>query len=152
MSDFLKPYNAKDHEERMYAKWLESGFFTPENLPNANAREPFTITMPPPNATGTLHLGHALEYSFQDAIIRYKRMRGLKTLWLPGTDHAAIATNTKVEKILIKEEGKNRHDIGREAFVKKVEDFVANSRGVMQKQIRQMGASVGWSRKAFLLD
>src|SRR3989338_9804539 len=152
MSDFLKPYNAKDHEERMYAKWLESGFFTPENLPNANAREPFTITMPPPNATGTLHLGHALEYSFQDAIIRYKRMRGLKTLWLPGTDHAAIATNTKVEKILIKEEGKNRHDIGREAFVKKVEDFVANSRNTMQRQIRKIGASLDWSREAFTFD
>jgi len=152
MADFSKPYNAKEHEDRIYAKWMESGYFTPENLPDAAKRKPFTIIMPPPNTTGTLHLGHALEYSFQDAIIRFQRMRGMKTLWLPGTDHAAIATNTKVEKILLKEEGKNRHDIGRDAFVKKVEDFVATSRGVMQEQIRQMGASVDWSREAFTMD
>ena len=152
MSDLSKPYNAKDHEDRIYQKWLDSGYFTPENLPDADTREPFTIIMPPPNATGTLHLGHALEYSFQDAVIRYQRMCGRRALWLPGTDHAAIATNTKVEKTLIREEGKNRHDIGRETFVKKVEDFVAQSRGVMQTQIRHMGASVDWSREAFTLD
>lgn len=151
MGDFSKPYNAKEHEDRIYAKWLESGYFTPENLPGER-KEPFIIIMPPPNATGTLHLGHALEYSFQDALIRFKRMRGFKTLWLPGTDHAAIATNTKVEKLLIKKEGKNRHDIGRDAFVKQVEEFVAESRGTMQHQIRQMGASVDWTREAFTLD
>ncbi|TSC71954.1 MAG: Uncharacterized protein G01um101470_451 [Parcubacteria group bacterium Gr01-1014_70] len=160
-SDFLKPYNPEETEKRIYAKWLESGYFTPENLPPfakasegkpVKRTEPFTIIMPPPNATGTLHLGHALEYSFQDAVIRFKRMQGMKTLWLPGTDHAAIATNTKVEKILIKKEGKNRHDIGRETFVKKVEDFVAASRGTMQEQIRLLGASVDWSREAFTLD
>jgi valyl-tRNA synthetase len=147
-----KPYSPHEHETRIYARWLESGYFTPENLPHAEKREPFTIIMPPPNATGTLHLGHALEYSFQDAVIRYQRMRGKKALWLPGTDHAAIATNTKVEKILMKEEGKNRHDIGRNAFVKKVEAFVADSRSVMREQIRRMGASADWSREAFTMD
>ncbi len=151
-----KAYNPKEVEEKIYKLWEESGYFTPENLPLRQAQgksaEVFSVALPPPNATGTLHLGHALEYSLQDAVVRYHRMKGEKTLWVPGTDHAAIATNTKVEKILIKETGKNRHDIGREAFVKKVEDFVAASRGVMQKQIRQMGASLDWSREAFTMD
>jgi valyl-tRNA synthetase len=147
----LKPYDPAQTEGAIYQKWEASGYFNPDNLPGERA-EPFTIIMPPPNATGTLHLGHALEYSLQDALIRYQRMKGKKALWLPGTDHAAIATNTKVEKILIKEEKKNRHDIGREAFVKKVEDFVAESRGTMQQQIRQMGASADWDREAFTFD
>ena len=99
MSDFSKPYDPQTTESRIYETWLKSGFFTPENLPGERT-EPFTIVMPPPNATGTLHLGHALEYSLQDAIVRFQRMRGKKALWIPGTDHAAIATNTKVEKLL----------------------------------------------------
>ena len=150
-TELPKAYSPKETEGRIYKLWEESGFFTPENLPG-NRKEVFSVALPPPNATGTRHLGHALEYSIQDAVVRYQRMRGKKTLWIPGTDHAAIATNTKVEKILIKEEGKNRHDIGREAFVKKVEDFVANSRGTIQKQLRQMGASLDWSREAFTMD
>ena len=147
----LKPYNPKETEERIYKLWEDSGFFNPDNLPGER-KENFTVILPPPNATGTLHLGHALEYSLQDAVIRFKRMQGKKTLWVPGTDHAAIATNTKVEKILIKETGQNRHDLGREAFVKKVEDFVAISRSTMQKQIRKVGASLDWSREAFTMD
>lgn len=135
-------------ETDIYKLWELSGYFNPDNL----SGKPFTIIMPPPNATGTLHIGHAFEASIQDTIIRYKRMRKEKTLWLPGTDHAAIATNTKVEKILQKEEGKNRHDIGREAFVKKVEQFVAQSRGTIQNQIRMLGASADWSREAFTFD
>ncbi len=135
-------------ESEIYAAWEKSGYFNPDNLTG----EPFTIVMPPPNATGTLHIGHAFEASIQDTVIRYKRMQGFKTLWLPGTDHAAIATNTKVEKILQKEEGKNRHDLGREAFVKKVEDYVATSRGTIQKQLRILGASADWSREAFTFD
>ncbi|MBI2064151.1 MAG: valine--tRNA ligase, partial [Candidatus Yanofskybacteria bacterium] len=146
-----KAYNPKEVEDKIYQLWEESGFFNPDKLPGKR-KEIFSVALPPPNATGTLHLGHALEYSIQDAIVRYHRMKGEKTLWVPGTDHAAIATNTKVEKILIKEEGKNRHDIGREAFVKKVEDFVAESRGTMQKQLRQMGASLDWDREAFTMD
>ena len=151
LSDIPKTYNPKEVEDRIYKLWEESGYFNPDNLPG-DRKKIFSVALPPPNATGTLHLGHALEYSLQDAVVRYHRMKGEKVLWLPGTDHAAIATNTKVEKILIKEESKNRHDIGREAFVKKVEDFVANSRSTMQKQIRKIGASLDWSREAFTFD
>lgn len=149
--ELAKAYNAAEVEGKIYKLWEESGYFNPDNLPGERT-VPFSVAMPPPNATGTLHLGHALEYSLQDAVIRYHRMKGEKTLWVPGTDHAAIATNTKVEKILIKEEGKNRHDIGRQEFVNKVEDFVEASRGTMQKQIRQIGASADWSREAFTFD
>lgn len=149
--ELSKTYNPKETEDRIYKLWEESGYFNPDKLPGKRIKI-FSVAIPPPNATGTLHLGHALEYSFQDAVVRYHRMKGEKVLWIPGTDHAAIATNTKVEKILIKEEGKNRHDLGRQAFVKKVEEFVASSRGIMQKQIRQMGASLDWSREAFTFD
>src|SRR3989344_2390871 len=144
-----KIYDQTKREDKWYKFWEENGYFKPEINPDG---KPYSIVLPPPNVTGTLHIGHALMLVIQDILIRYHRMLGDKTLWLPGTDHAAIATNAKVEKILIKEEGKNRHDIGREAFVKKVEDFVAASRGTMQKQLRQMGAPLDWSRDAFTMD
>src|SRR3989344_4153842 len=147
MREIPKTYD-QSKETDIYQLWESSGFFNPDNL----SGKPFTIMMPPPNATGTLHIGHAFETSIQDILIRYHRMKGEKTLWLPGTDHAAIATYTKVEKILIKETGKNRHDIGRAAFVKKVEEFVENSRGTIQAQIRTLGASADWSREAFTFD
>lgn len=152
--DIAKTYD-QGKEPDIYKLWESSGFFAPEAHPLSAdnlASEPFSIMMPPPNATGTLHIGHAFEASIQDILTRYHRMKSDKTLWLPGTDHAAIATNTKVEKILIKQEGKNRHDIGREAFVKKVEEFVASSRGTIQKQLKSMGASADWSREAFTFD
>ncbi len=148
---FLFPYNPENTEGRIYALWEKSGFFNPDNLPERH-KIPFSITLPPPNATGTLHVGGSLMTVIQDIIIRYKRMAGFKTLWLPGTDHAAIATNSKVEKILYKEEGKTRHDIGREAFVKKVEKFVAENRGALKYQIERMGTSLDWSREAFTFD
>src|SRR3989338_1006137 len=155
----LKPYNPKETEEKIYKLWEESGFFNPDNLPlrldaqgKPIATEPYSIVLPPPNVTGTLHMGHAAMLAVEDILIRHHRMLGEKTLWLPGTDHAAIATQSKVEKILIKEEGKNRHDIGREAFVKKVEDFVETSRGTIQKQIKTLGASADWSREAYTFD
>jgi valyl-tRNA synthetase len=147
MKDIPKTYD-QSKEDDIYKLWELSGYFNPDNL----SGEPFTIIMPPPNATGTLHIGHAYEASIQDTVIRYQRMRGKKALWLPGTDHAAIATNTKVEKILIKEEDKNRHDIGREAFVKKVEDFVEKSRGTILAQLKTLGASADWTREAFTMD
>ncbi len=150
-NQFLKPYNPKETEERLYVRWETSGLFNPDRLPQTR-NESFTVMLPPPNATGILHLGHALENSIQDTAIRFARMRGKKTLWLPGTDHAAIATNTKVEKEMIKVEGKNRHDIGREAFIQRVETYVAGSRGTIQKQIRRMGSSCDWSREAFTFD
>jgi valyl-tRNA synthetase len=148
---FLKPYNPAETEDRIYKVWEESGFFNPDNLPDAH-KEPYSIILPPPNATGTLHVGGALMTVIEDIIIRYKRQNGYKTLWLPGTDHAAIATNSKVEKILQKEEGKSRHDLGREEFIKKVESFVEETRGTIKHQIKKMGASLDWSREAFTLD
>ena len=148
---FLTPYNPKETEERIYKLWEESGFFNPDNLPG-DRKEPFCIVLPPPNTTGTLHVGGALMTVIEDIIIRYKRMQGFKTLWLPGTDHAAIATNAKVENTLYKEEGKTRHDIGRESFVTKVEKFVEENKGALKHQISKMGASLDWSREAFTLD
>jgi len=149
---FLKPYDPTATESRIYAAWGKSGLFNPDNLPEGKERKPFTIMMPPPNVTGVLHMGHALGLTIQDILIRYKRMRGFATLWLPGTDHAAIATQSKVEKRIKKEEGKNRHDLGREELLKRIDAFVAESRQTIQKQTRILGASCDWSREAFTLD
>ena len=127
--------------------------FNPDNLPERNQKgEPFSIILPPPNVTGTLHMGHAVMLAIEDIMIRFARMRGKKTLWLPGTDHASIATSTKVENILFKEEGKTRHDLGREAFLKRVEQFAKDSHDTIVGQMRKMGASVDWSREAYTLD
>src|SRR5690348_11939785 len=112
-----KVYNHKDIEEKTYKTWEENGYFKPELHPDG---EPYSIILPPPNVTGTLHIGHALMLVIQDILIRYHRMKGDQTLWLPGTDHAAIATQSKVESILYKEEEKTRYDLGREAFLKRV--------------------------------
>ncbi len=149
---FLKPYDSSATESRIYAAWEKSGYFNPDNLPGGHERKPFTIMMPPPNATGILHMGHALGLTIQDILIRYKRMQGFATLWLPGTDHAAIATQSVVEKQIKKEEGKSRHDLGRETLLKRIDAFVAESRKTIQKQTRILGASCDWSREAFTLD
>ncbi|MFA6000373.1 MAG: class I tRNA ligase family protein, partial [Candidatus Paceibacterota bacterium] len=151
----LKPYDPKNTEERIYKLWEESGFFNPDvcvekGIIDDNA-EKFSIVLPPPNATGVLHLGHVLEDSMQDTMIRYNRMRGKKTLWLPGTDHAAIATDSKVTKILEKE-GLRKKDIGRAKFLERVDAFVADSRQTIVSQLRRVGASLDWSREAFTLD
>jgi valyl-tRNA synthetase len=146
----LKPYNPTETEDRIYATWLASGFFNPDNLP-ARHTEPFSMVLPPPNVTGTLHVGHSLMLVIQDIIIRYERMKGKKTLWLPGTDHAAIATQSKVEKQLEKE-GIKKRDIGREEFLKKVEEFAQASHDTIVGQVKKMGASVDWSREAYTLD
>lgn len=148
---FLKPYNPQETEARIYSLWEKSGYFNPDNLPG-DRRERFSMVLPPPNATGILHIGGAIMVVIEDLMIRFKRMRGFKTLWLPGTDHAAIATNAKVEKIIQKEEGKSRHDLGREEFVKRVEQFVEENRGTLRNQISSMGASLDWSREAFTFD
>jgi valyl-tRNA synthetase len=148
---FLKPYNPQETEPRIYKMWEESGYFNPDNLPERH-KEPFTIMMPPPNATGTLHMGHALGTTTEDIIIRYQRMRGKKTLFVPGTDHAAMATQSKVEKEIYKKEGKNRYDIGREELLKRIGDFVQGSRDTITSQVKILGASCDWSREAFTLD
>ena len=153
---FRTPYNPQETEGRIYKLWEESGFFAPEAHPpladNPNVGKTFSIVMPPPNATGVLHMGHALMLTLQDIMVRYKRMRGLKTLWLPGTDHAAIATQAVVEKELYKKEGKSRHELGREEFLRRIDAFVKENRKAITAQIRVMGASCDWSREAFTLD
>ncbi len=152
----LKPYNPVDEESRVYEKWEDSGYFTPETMikdglikPDAT---PYTIVLPPPNVTGTLHMGHALGGTVQDILIRYHRMQGFRTLWIPGTDHAAIATQSKVEGIIKKEEGKTRHDLGREEMMKRVSAFAQQSHDTMVNQIKTLGFSCDWSREAFTLD
>ena len=112
----------------------------------------FSIVLPPPNVTGTLHMGHAVMLAIEDIMVRFARMRGKKTLWLPGTDHAAIATSTKVEGIIFKEEGKTRHDLGREEFLRRVNQFAQDSHDTIVGQCRKMGASLDWSREAYTLD
>ena len=114
-------YNPKDVEERLYAWWENQGFFHAEAETDSSA-SPYTIVIPPPNVTGILHMGHALNNTIQDILIRWKRMQGLNALWVPGTDHAGIATQNVVEKVLAKE-GKRRSDLGREAFVQRVWDW-----------------------------
>ncbi len=151
----LKPYDPKNTEEKIYKLWEESGFFNPDvciekGIIKSDAKY-FSIVLPPPNATGVLHLGHVLEHSMQDTMIRYNRMSGKKTLWLPGTDHAAIATDSKVTKMLEKE-GLRKKDIGREKFLERVDAFVDDSRKTIVKQLRKVGASLDWSREAFTLD
>ena len=148
---FLKPYDPKETEDSIYKRWEDSGFFNPDNLPG-NRKETFSIILPPPNATDKLHVGSALMLVIEDIVVRFQRMLGKKTLWLPGTDHAAIATHSKVETALYKETKLTRHDIGREVFVKKVEDFVEENRGIMKRQMPVMGASLDWSREAYTLD
>jgi len=148
---FLKPYNPQETEPQIYKMWEESGFFNPDNLPVRHT-EPFTIMMPPPNATGTLHMGHALATTTEDIIIRYQRMCGKKALFLPGTDHASIATQSKVEKEIYKKEGKNRYEIGREELLKRIEQFVQGSRDTITSQVKILGTSCDWSREAFTLD
>ncbi|HUC89131.1 MAG TPA: valine--tRNA ligase [Candidatus Paceibacterota bacterium] len=151
----LKPYNPLETEDRIYKLWEESGFFNPDvciekGITKPKAK-PFSIVLPPPNVTGTLHIGHASMLAIEDIMIRYARMRGRRTLWLPGTDHAAIATQSKVEKILEKE-GVRKNDLGREEFLKRVEKFAQESHNTIVNQVRKMGASIDWSREAYTLD
>lgn len=148
MSEIEKAYEAQKYEDDIYERWEQSTLFVPKPK---KGQKPFTISMPPPNATGTLHLGHATMLALQDILIRFKRMQGFSTLWIPGTDHAGIATQNKVEKLLA-EEGQTRHSLGRERFLAKVEDFVKNSQSVIRNQIRKMGASCDWTRERYTLD
>lgn len=153
---FLKPYDPKETEDKIYKIWEDSGFFNPDvciqkEITNEKA-ETFSIVLPPPNVTGILHLGHAATLTIEDIMVRFNRMRGKRTLWLPGTDHAAIATQSKVEKILEKEEGKRKSDLGREEFLKKVNQFAKESHDTIITQTKKMGASLDWSREAFTLD
>ncbi|MEK7462220.1 MAG: valine--tRNA ligase [Patescibacteria group bacterium] len=153
---FLKPYDPQAHEDSLYKLWEESGFFNPDICVEKGIAAPdaetFTIVLPPPNVTGVLHLGHAYEDALQDAFVRYNRMLGKRTLWVPGTDSAAIATQARVEKNLQKDEKLTRHDIGREELVKRVNSFAKESENTILSQVRKMGASLDWSRYAYTLD
>lgn len=148
---FLKPYDAQATEAQTYKKWEDSGYFNPDNLPHQDG-EPFSIVLPPPNVTGTLHMGSALMLAIEDMIVRYKRMQGFKTLWIPGTDSAAIATQARVEKDIQKAEGKSRHDLGREELLKRIDAFVETTKSTIIGQMRAMGASLDWSRYAYTMD
>jgi valyl-tRNA synthetase len=139
-------YNPKDIEQRWYQHWEEQGYFQAQGGDNA-----YCIMIPPPNVTGTLHMGHAFQDTIMDALIRYHRMKGDNTLWQPGTDHAGIATQMVVERQL-NQEGKNRHDLGREKFVERVWDWKEQSGGTITQQLRRMGASADWSRERFTMD
>jgi len=152
----LKPYDPQSTEPRIYDMWQESGFFNPDvciekGITKANA-EAYCIVLPPPNVTGVLHMGHGLMVTIEDIMIRYNRMRGKKTLWLPGTDHAAIATQSRVEKDISKKEGRSRHDLGREELLKRIDEFAKESHATIVSQIKKLGASCDWSREAFTLD
>jgi valyl-tRNA synthetase len=146
-----KPFNANEVEHLLYEIWEKSGYFNPDTLPGER-KESYTVILPPPNVTGTLHTGHAIMLAIQDTLVRYKRMAGYKTLWLPGTDHAAIATQSVVEKKIQKEEGKSRHDLGREEMLKRINAFALESQNTILSQFRSMGASLDWSRLAFTID
>ena len=143
--DFLKPYNSLEQEDKMLALWEESGYTNPdvcvEKAVTAADAETFSIVLPPPNVTGTLHMGHAAMLAIEDILIRYHRMKGFKTLWLPGTDSAAIATQSKVEEALYKEEKKTRHDIGREELLKRIDIFTEASKEIIIDQTKRMGSS-----------
>ena len=143
-----KTYTPKDIEQRWYQNWEENDYFSPSNNPQA---DPYCIMIPPPNVTGTLHMGHAFQDTIMDALIRYHRMKGDNTLWQPGMDHAGIATQMVVERQL-DAEGLTRHDLGREKFIKRIWDWKEESGGKIVKQLRRLGASPDWSRERFTMD
>ncbi len=147
-----KTYDPSLCEDEIYKKWEESGFFNPDNLDLPEDAPTYTIVLPPPNITDKLHLGHSSMLAIEDLLIRFHRMSGYRALWLPGTDHAAIATQNVVEKKLLKEEKLSRHDLGREKFLERVWEFLEETQSTILHQTRKMGSSLDWSRTAFTLD
>ncbi|MHB8651741.1 MAG: valine--tRNA ligase [Minisyncoccota bacterium] len=146
----LKAYNPNETEDRVYAVWEKSGFFNPDNLPG-DRTEPFTIIMPPPNANGRLHVGHALTIGLEDIMIRYQRMRGKKALWVPGADHAGFETQVVYEKKLEKE-GRSRFKMDRQELYREIMAFTLDSKQHMETDVKALGASCDWSREKFTLD
>jgi valyl-tRNA synthetase len=155
VSNLPKTYDFHATEQRIYEWWEENGFFKPTNDPNQPGfdptKKPFVISIPPPNVTGELHLGHAMFVSMEDLMIRYHRMKGIPTLWVPGSDHAGIATQLQVEKSLAKE-GLKREQIGREEFLRRTWEWKQKYGGIITRQIRRLGASCDWERERFTLD
>ena len=144
-----KTYNPKKTEDRIYRLWLKSGFFNPDKLPGVR-KQTYTIVLPPPNVTGSLHMGHALNATVQDILIRRKRMQGYRTLWLPGTDHAGIATQNVVEKQL-RIEGKTRFDLGKEKLIKRIWQWKDKYGDIILSQFKKLGSSCDWSRTRFTM-
>ena len=149
LSELPKQYDPQDAQTRWYAYWLEKGYF---HADPTNGKPPYTIVIPPPNVTGALHLGHALNNTIQDILIRWRRMQGFDALWMPGTDHAGIATQAVVERRLLQEEKKTRHDVGREALVERIWAWKDEYEKRILSQLRLMGCSCDWERTRFTLD
>ena len=148
-NELPKVYSPQDFEDRIYQNWCDKGYFTPDPEDNSPA---FTVVIPPPNVTGQLHMGHALDETLQDILVRYKRMQGFNTLWVPGTDHAGIATQIKVEEQLRVNEGLTRYDLGREAFLERVWDWKHQYGNRIISQLKKLGASCDWTRERFTMD
>ncbi len=149
MKELQKTYDPADFEDRLYGEWEEKGYFKPD--PDEK-KPPFSIVIPPPNVTGQLHMGHALDETLQDILVRYKRMKGFSTLWVPGTDHAGIATQIKVEERLRVDEGLSRYDLGREKFLERVWGWKDTYEKRITGQLRKLGASCDWSHQRFTMD
>jgi valyl-tRNA synthetase len=149
--ELAKAFDPKEAEKSHYKRWEERGYFAPEINENADAK-PYSIVIPPPNVTGNLHMGHALQHTIMDVLIRWKRMQGFKTLWLVGVDHAGISTQLMVTRKILDEEKKTRWDLGREEFTRRVWEWKEQYGGEITRQIRREGASVDWSRERFTMD
>ena len=150
--DLASRFDPGSVEPELYRRWIEGGYFhVPASAVLEEGKEPYVIVIPPPNVTAVLHMGHGLNNTIQDVLIRFQRMRGRAAEWLPGTDHAGIATQNVVERQLQKE-GLTRFDVGREAFVKRVWEFVENTGGTILDQLKAIGCSCDWERTAFTLD
>ncbi|AFG38511.1 valine--tRNA ligase [Spirochaeta africana] len=151
-NELAKAFNPREFEDEMYRRWMESGSFAPADSPRYGADEtPFTVVIPPPNVTGVLHLGHGLNNTLQDILVRYHRMLGKRTLWVPGTDHAGIATQNVVERKL-RDEGTSREELGREKFLERTWEVKRDHHGTITRQLQKIGSSCDWSRERFTLD
>src|SRR5437899_5662475 len=146
--DLPKQYDPQEAQQKWLALWNQHGYFHSK----PDARQPFTIVIPPPNVTGALHMGHALNNTLQDVLIRWRRMQGFNALWMPGTDHAGIATQSVVERLIFAQEKKTRHDIGREELVKRIWAWKDKYEARILGQLRQLGCSCDWERTRFTLD
>ncbi len=149
MSEISKAYEPQSVEDKWYQFWLDGKFFVANEK---SAKPAYSIVIPPPNVTGMLHMGHVLNNTIQDILSRKARMDGKEVLWLPGTDHAGIATQVMVEKQLKKEEKKTRHDLGREEFLKRVWEWKEKHGGIIIQQLKKLGASCDWTRERFTMD
>ena len=147
-TEMNKTYNPSEIEDRLYKKWMDKKYFHAEV---DETKQPYTIVIPPPNITGKLHMGHALDETLQDILIRFKKMQGYNALWIPGTDHASIATEVKIINAL-KEEGIEKEDLGREKFLERAWDWKEEYGGTIIEQMKKLGSSCDWDRERFTMD